>query len=188
MASNCNSASLLDNLRRFFSFRPVWTTGAAALIVIIGLAFAANNLMQPDFTAKNDGVNSARIAVSPAEEIVEETVNQLTAQSEDAPVSESLPPTIKKNVPEKSATAQKSRAAEIRSSSNVKPADRASSNKNAIKTVENTAASDVKNFDKQTANDAAPINRPIPTLNNFEEENDNTLRLAELFEDVDTGK
>jgi hypothetical protein len=94
---------------------------------------------------------------------------------------------IKNDAPEKPKTTQKARAMEIRKNSVVKVSNREQKNINAGKNVENIAASEVRNFNKSTKG-ATPVNRQIPTLNNFDVEVDNTLRLAELFEDIDTKK
>jgi hypothetical protein len=176
-SGSVNSDSLFDNLRRIFSPRSVWAAGAAAaLIIMIGLAFAATNLFQPDFTAKKNDVNSVSVSVSSNENRAEQTVPKIPVESETAKSFDPVTPTIKQD------------AKEIRKNSAVKVSDRKSKNRSASKTVENIAASDVKNFNKPTANDAPMVNRPIPTLNSFDEEDDNTLRLAELFEGIDTGK
>jgi hypothetical protein len=182
-----NSDSLFGNLRRIFSLHPVWATGAATLIIMIGLAFSATNLFQPDFTAKNDDINSVNVSVSPAKNRVEKTVPVIPVESETAYSSEMITTSIKNDAPEKPKTTQKARAMEIRKNSVVKVSNREQKNINAGKNVENIAASEVRNFNKSTKG-ATPVNRQIPTLNNFDVEVDNTLRLAELFEDIDTKK
>ena len=86
--------------------------------------------------------------------------------------------------PQKSETATKIRIKESRGNSIVKFAAREPKSRKETVPIQNIAASGVKNYSKQSADDAPPHNRPIPTLNSFEEDDDNTLRRTDLFDEV----
>jgi hypothetical protein len=186
---SADSVSLLDNLRRIFSPSTIWTTSAAALAVFIGLFLTATNFFQPDLTAEKKNVNfeggsvlsSAKPETQPkvAPLIEPEIVNSVVQSSDSSK---------KRNLTENLEIVQQNRPPENRKKSVVKASAHSPKIKNGRESGENIAASDVKKTNNQAQQIPVRINRPIPILNSFDEEEDNTLRLAEMFEEIDAGK
>lgn len=183
-----DTGSLLDNLRRIFSLRPVWATSAAALAIIIGL-FLTTNFFQPDFTVEKEKVNSDDNTVlstvkSDAQSQFSPFINPESTNS----FALSEKPANKSFAAEKREIVRQNRAAEKQKNSVLKASVNTPKIKDVRESGENIAASDLKNSSNPTRKNLTRANRPVPTLNSFEEEEDDTLRLAEIFEEVDSGK
>jgi hypothetical protein len=159
--------TILTDLKRLFSFTP-WPPAIAAfgaLAVVAGLAlFAIGYLNKPE-TNIADNRNSRQPAASPTVNVPQKAT---TAAIQDPPV--------KQGTPDKLVTEPKETRPEVVNASAPVPAR----NKKA------QPVNDVKNADKPDAKAAPANNQKAPSLNNYTDEEDTTLRLADLFEEIDT--
>lgn len=186
---SADSGALLADWRRIFSLSPVWTTNAAALAVIVGLILTATNLFQPDMIAEKETVNSADKQVLSAVKSEAQPLPALSAEAETANTivkSSALP--NKNDVSEKREIVRQNRVPENRKNSVVKASVNSLKIKNTSESSENIAASGLKNSSNPAPQRRMRTGRPVPTLNSFEEEEDNTLRLSEMFEEIDAGR
>jgi hypothetical protein len=162
--------TILTDFKKLFAFSP-WppaAVGFAALAIFIGLGFFAfTYLNKPESNfAKNDsrsgpGVSPTVDAEKNSKEVAEVN-NNSQLKGDDKAVS-----TVKPTEPE-------STAVKVLSTQNTprnKPV------KTGLDTVTPKKAVDKPN---------TPQNQKAPNLNNYTEEEDKTLRLADLFEEIDT--
>ncbi|MGI8884762.1 MAG: zf-HC2 domain-containing protein [Pyrinomonadaceae bacterium] len=178
------SDSWLARLRQYVSLSPAWTAGGAmaVLAIGIGLVFAAVNMFQPVEVAEVYNQNSAKTAVSPTTQDTVQKPENFSEQSPALPnknVEPIQPEVARQNNQNKPNGGQKSNASKI--SNNAAP------NKVVKRNLEN--ASTNNRITAGTVNKTAPTKaRQIPALVNFEDEEDKSLRLAELFDADETGK
>lgn len=179
------SDSKLTEWFRALTTAPVWATSAAALVVVASLMIAANNIYQPYSIAEN----KQSIKVSPsAPQTVETPViasneaatDRIFAQTETAPINKNNKFAGKESVRRNGST-------ENGKNSFGKVAVYSPTIKNGRPNNENLTAASV-NSNKRARRSSPAASRQIPTLSSFEDDEDNTLRLAELFEQVDSGK
>jgi len=171
------SDSWLARLRGLVSLSPAWAaaSGAAALAVGLGLVFAAINIFQPAEIAENNNDNSVKIAVSPTTEIAVQKPEKVFSDNQK---TESSPEQLPKSLNKKS---ENSKNTVVKISENVRK------NKSAKQFSENTPANN--RTASKAADKAVPSKaRQVPGLIAFEEDEDKTLRLAELFDEFDTEK
>lgn len=175
--------SWFANLRQLFTLSPAWATGFAVLFVCIGLTFIIIN-----FSGLNDVAESKHIApeksiVSPAienktEQNVEEVSNEIAKESSSDKIAETL-----------------EEKPEIETVPRIAP-------KNSIEKVSNNTKRTPKNeIIAQNSNNSAPVrkvkdinninkatvakNQQVPKLADFDEVEDNSLRLADLMAEVE---
>ncbi|HEY0659313.1 MAG TPA: hypothetical protein VGD05_12600 [Pyrinomonadaceae bacterium] len=186
------SDSWLARLRRYVSLSPAWATAGgamAALAIGIGLVFAAMNISQTAEIAEVNKQNPAETAISPTTEIVVQNPTEITSGNQKPESNREQPPdspdkNIKSIKPE---MALKDKSFDSSENTVVKLSDNARKNKIVKQISEDVSANN--RVDGKTTNKAAASKpRQAPGLVNFEDEEDNTLRLAELFEETDTEK
>ena len=180
-----NSLSMLDGLRRFFSFPSVWATSAAALAITVGLVLAATNLFQPVLITEKGIGNAAKVSTSPSIEIAEQPQSKYSDKPNIAD-SSAQTAALKNNAFEKRETTRQNLTTNIQKESHAAVSAKSTKIGKARHAAANTE-SGVKNFTKSDRKNAPAINRPAPTLSSFDEDVDNTLRLAELFEETEAG-
>lgn len=183
-----NSESLLERLRRIFSLTPIWATSAASLAIIVGLVLTITNLFQPDLVADKNTVYPVNNSVSPSVKTLKEAQTAPSIEPKTAVSVTQSPLQIKNNEPEKRVIVSQNRAPQNRRGSVEMTAGKSSKIKETRETSENIASSGSKNPSSSMRRNSAQAVRLAPTLNGFDEEEDNTLRLAELFEEIDADK
>lgn len=168
--------SWFDGFRRMFSFNSMKaTTAFAVLIVSIGIIWLAFNSFDGNQIAKNEAnKNAIQAAVSPTVEIVkkseaENVIEKIDGESSASsgiinspqqPVNREKPDSPNESVVKVSSVAPKNKADD--SARNPKE-----TNKNGTKTL--------------------PVRKKqIPNLNDAADEADETIRLADLFDELDT--
>jgi hypothetical protein len=185
------SDSWLARLRGLVSLSPAWATAGGALAVLViglGLVLAAINIFQPAEVAELNN-NSAKIAVSPTTEIIVQNPEKVFADNQNI-----------KSSPEQSLSSR-NKDAEL-----IQPADapenkKSGSSKNTIAKISENGRNNksAKQFSEnapannraasKTADKTLPAKaRQVPGLVAYEEDEDKTLRLAELFDEFDTDK
>lgn len=181
LAVSVVSASWLKRLRQYVSLSPAWTLGGATAVLAIGfgLIFAAVNMFQPvEFAEVNS--NSAKTAVSPTTQTIVQKSEKYSEPSLEPPnnIADTIQPDVAhRNNLNKSVDEKKSGA--------VKISINASANK-AVKRNPENASTNNRLTAESNIKPAASKARQIPALTSFEEEEDKSLRLAELFEDTET--
>lgn len=163
------SGTILTGFKRLFAFTP-WppaAVGFAALLIFIGLGFFAFSYLNGSGNdmAKNKAADKPVVAptVDPAKNSGEvASVNNNTQQKGD---ERAVPPV--KPLPEGTAV-KVVETQTVQKNKQVKPAPDTVAPKRA--------------GDKVTT----PQNQKAPNLNNYTDDEDTTLRLADLFEEIDT--
>lgn len=180
-------SSWLAGIRQIFSLSPAWTTATAAmgaLVLCAGLIFVAVNFSDTSSDlAEFDNKNAVKPVISPT------TKNVFTQTAEDIagnapkpsnkssvnPPNEPIQPELTKE-PKNSEKSVNS-AVKISGKLKNKSIPQNGSNQFSVKTNEPTGT---KN------NIRAVQNKKSPTLHNFEDEEDDSLRLADLFDEIET--
>lgn len=162
--------SWFDALRGLFSSSPVWATaGLAAVLVCAGLILFAFNFSNNSEIAGTNK-NSKLIAASPSvEKPIENPKPDDTVEPTEAKATNSqIETTNQKRVAPK--------AAQVKVQSN--QAENKLNNAEPIRVV--------RDANKQTKKSPSIQNAKAPTLTVAEEEEDTTLRLADLFDEIGT--
>lgn len=175
------SVSWFAGLRQMFSLSPTWTLATAsmaALVICAGLIFAVFKFSPTNEVAENDknnDKNSIKVAVSP-------TIEKIV----DAPVKVNNLEKTQSESPKNSSTINvKPEVAEVKPTTE-KPL------KNVVKVSESPANKTmaqpaVANKPKNSSETKKPVkNQNVPNLNNFDDEEDDSLRLADLFAEIET--
>lgn len=182
--------SWLARMRGYVSVSPAWATmggAAAAVVVCLGLIFAALNLFQPDELAVAGDNNPVKTSVSPTagnNALKNQEIYADAKQTNKLPGNSSQ--TLLPNTGETESAFEPDNQISVQAKTSI-PEKQESVRKvrNVKRYSERITASE--KTDIRTVNRNAPRNTgQTPVLSNFEEEEDNTLRLAELFEDFDT--
>ena len=157
--------TILTDLRRLFSFSP-WPPAFAAfgaLAIIAGLAFLGISYLNEPEKNVADNRNTSQPVVSPT---IKVQPSETTVASDDPPA--------KQKTRDEVVNAQKSTATE--------PVKISTPTAQPKKAVQPAYVAPNKSVEKNTTTQKAP------SLNNYAIEEDNTLRLADLFEEIDTRK
>ena len=172
-AVSTEKQSPFSGIRRFFAFSPAFSIASAAIIVCVGLGLLALNFSTTGEVAK-DNNKPAESVVSPVsekqvEQPVKETVERIAVQpaaNERLKPSESVARIASKN--------------QIVTASN-------NPTKNRIVTPNPKNVTKIREI-KDNKDALAVQKQSIPKLNNIEEEEeDNSLRLADLFAENEGG-
>jgi Putative zinc-finger len=165
------SSSWLENLKRVFSFSPKFAFGAlAALVICAGLVVLALNfsgnrniadseVKQPEPILASNKINEEKIAAPKDEKVSDIAPAPLKQETADNKFVEKSLPTKK--------------------DSRVKAPNAAPKNKINAPKSNNFATNKNKKTDKLEKQE-------IPTLSDFDEDEDESLRLADLFSEIDT--
>lgn len=166
--------SWLGDLRRFFTLSPTWATAFATVIVCVGVAFLVFNFSNTTEVAEKEN-KPINTVVSP---IVEKSVELQTEETEKETVKQEKPqPSIVENDSPKIAQQIAPKDQIVKVSNNAKK------DKNIVQNT-NVAANVRKIKDDKTT--AGVKKQTVPKLNSLEEEEDNSLRLADLFAEVES--
>lgn len=180
-----DSSSWWSNLRQIFTLSPAWmtaTTAMAALVICVGLFFAFYKYSGNVEVAEIDDKLQNKPTVSPTSEISSNKADEKIAVPVENSNSSDKIAEPSKVLDSKLKTIGESR----NESAVVKVAERKPKTvtQNPVNRTTNVT---VNNSNKQPIRKNSPAkNQPLPKLNNFDEDEDDSLRLAELFEDIET--
>ncbi len=169
IAVSAEKQSWLAELRKIFAFSPAWSTVLAAVAVCVGLTFLVLSFSNNKEVAENDN-KSIESVVSP---IIEKKVELPIKVTSDKPADQT--PTYNQ---QKSSETVPQVAPENRI---VKVSNKPIKN-NSVKHNSNNLGNFRKIKDDKNA--VAVQKRRVPKLNNLEEEEDDSLRLADLLAEV----
>lgn len=162
-------STILTDFKRLFSFAP-WPpafTAFGALVVLAGLAFFAasyiNSKQGVDLADNRNAIVSP--TVDPGKAPVKDEIARTNTNTASSPEQASVTP---KNVTPENAPQKISVVTTTPKDKNV------------------AAPKDPKNSNKPGEKNTSPEKRAAPSLNNYTEDEDTTLRLADLFEEIDT--
>lgn len=178
------SGSWWSNLRGLLTLSPAWTASAAtaALVICFGTFFAISRFSGGADVAELDNKSKVKPTASPTTEALpRDSAANNNASGESSPdQSPGLPNVQTKPESDAAENVPETKAVKI---SERTPRPRAIPQNSAVKT--NNPA--VNNSGKPDARRSLPVkNQPLPKLNNFEDDEDDSLRLAELFDEIDT--
>ena len=174
MAVATEKQSWLGELRKLFALSPMWATAFAVLIVCVGLfllavSFSNNNDVAGKVEKPTNAVVPPIVEEKPTPRI-EETAQQI--QTDELPK-----PSIIENASEKNAPQIAPKNQIVKVSNNVRK------NKGVTQNANNAANVRKLKDDKTTL---AARKQVVPKLNSLEEEEDNSVRLADLFAEVES--
>ena len=175
-----DSSSWFSDIKKIFSFNPITATAVlAALIVFVGLIFIAINPSKNPEVAEVDIKNSERIVVSPTvDKIDEQPIETITKRTSDA----SLPSKSPKSTDTESKDLQPLPIREKRfapSNSVVRISDKTKNNSEKGETNRN-----VKETNRENKKSMAVQKQPVPNLTTLDDDEDKSVRLADLFEEI----
>lgn len=167
-------SSWLSNLRAIFTLSPSFATASAAmaaLVICAGLVFVVIKYSGNVEVAAVENTNKTKPSVSPTMEVLpNKSAEKIIADNEkttdkvivNPPKAQNNETTVVKFVERKP--------------------------KNVAQNSENRPINTMVNkFNRPNVRKNSPANnRQLPRLNNFDEDEDDSLRLAELFEDIET--
>lgn len=168
-------SSWWSNLRQIFTLSPAWMTAAttaAALFICVGLIFTVYKYSGNVDVAGIEDKPQLKPSVSPTSEISSNKTKEEIADSDVKSKSDdkiTMSPKIENQMPTVTKVTERK----------IRPVTQ--------NPVNRTTNNSVNNSNKPNVRKNSPTNdRQMPKLNNFEDEEDDSLRLAELFEDIDT--
>jgi len=175
VSSSNENASWFTNLRRIFSFNPAWATAALGILVVCaGITFFAFYFSSSsEIAEKSDDKNSVQPTVLPSiESTIKTEERNIVVQG-----NEQLPPSSVKD---------------SNSSPKIKRERQVVSDKSIVKVSNNAQKNETDDSVRNSKNAAANIKktspvqkRRVPTLINTDEEEDDSIRLADLFAEID---
>lgn len=169
------SNSWFGDFRKMFSFNPAWAMAAlAVLVVCAGITFFVLNFSSSNEIAeKGDDKNAVKIAVSPTAEVPKKSDDKNVSNKE---AEKSAPPTPNAgNLP--SQKGREKQPVPVKSAIKVSSSD---INNNTDNVNRSPKAND-------TLRKTPPVKkRNVPNLNDFDDDEDESIRLADLFDELDT--
>lgn len=166
--------SWFANLKRIFSFNPVWTMAALGILAVsAGVAFIAiYNSGGNEVADKKIETVPSPIAVSPTAEIAQKSdekniADQIEKQSSSENKNTNFPTELKRERRDDSTRTI------------VKVSTNPARNETAVQTRIQKDANDNKKI-------SPVLKRKVPTLTDSDEDEDNSIRLADLFAEIDT--
>ena len=167
IAVSTEKQSWLAELRKLFTFSPMWATAFAAVIICVGLILLAVNFSNNNDVAESDN--------TPIESIVSPSVEP----KDEQPIEK-----ISDNIASKSLENNQSKPSEI--APRIVPKNRITktSNKPTKVLPNSNNPTNVRQI-KEDKTTLVVKKREVPKLNNLEDEEDNSLRLADLFAEVE---
>ncbi len=167
-----------SNLRQIFTLSPAWMTASAvmaALVICVGLVFVIFKYSGNVEVAEIGNEAKKKPTVSPTTEISSNKTDDKIAVSD-----------VNSNSSDKSPEPSKILNPQPKEATVVKVSER----KPKIVTQNSpnrTTKTTVNNANRPNVQKNSPSkNRQLPGLNNFDEDEDDSLRLAELFDDIET--
>lgn len=187
--ASTDSDSWLARLRQTFSLSPAWSAATAAmalLLVCSGLFLFATDAFQTNDVAKNVNPAEEATSITPTIDLNE---NQLAKKSPTQKESTATENAVVEQAAKSPKISSRENETFAKNEVSAKPVSVKIGvrNNDVPKNIKQTSrngtavANKDKNFDKPIL-----VNSPAPTLNNYEEIEDETLRLADLFAEVDT--
>jgi hypothetical protein len=186
------SVSWLERLRRLVSLSPTCMTAGGAfatLAICIGLLFGFLNLSSSNEVAENnDKLTSA--TVSPISEIAEKQTKDVYAENTNTiPVSKKTSESPNRTVEiTRSETLRENKSRFESKNSPIKIKESIRKEKPVKQFNAKATPDELQTASKTVIQSAVSPTGRIPALSSFDEEEDNTLRLAELFNDIDSEK
>jgi len=175
-----DSRPWFSDFRKMFSFNPMTATAVlAALIVCVGLVFIAVNSSNNSEVAEVDNKNNEKIAASPIVDKINEESEKTIAQDKS---DESLPNKSPNSTDTDSKELQPLPIREKRlvpSNLVVKASDKIKNNSEKAETVRN-----VKDSNTENKKATAVQKQQVPNLTTLDEDEDKSVRLADLFEEI----
>lgn len=168
--------SWLTQLRKLFSLSPAWATATSAMAVLavcVGLILVVLNFSRNDEMAGNNSGNIRIAAVSPTMEMKAEEIKETGDEKNTA----------------KNSSAKSSQPKDLKAETFprvISPASvKSSDSNNSVVKVSNVSRNkaNVSNGSKVTL---SAKSQKLPKFVDVEEDEDNSLRLSDLFEEVDS--
>lgn len=178
-----DSRSWFSDFRKMFSFNPMMATAVlAALIVCVGLVFIVINYLNNSEIAEVDNKSSEKIVASPT---IDKTNGLTKGTIAEGNSHESLSGKLPKSAGTESKDLQLLPIREKRlvlSDSVVKVSDATKNNSEKPETVRN-----VKETNKEIKKTTAAVQKQqVPNLTTIDDDEDKSVRLADLFEEIDS--
>jgi len=177
-----DSSSWLSDLRKMFSFNPMMAAAVlAVLIVCVGIVFIAINSSSNSEIAEAENKNNEKIIVSPTVDKIDEPSKETIAKdNSDKSLSDKSP----KSTGTESKNLQGLPIREKRlvsSDSVVRVSDNTKNNSEKTEPVRN-----IKETNKLNKKSTAVQKQKVPNLSTSDDEEDKSVRLADLFEEIGT--
>ncbi len=176
-----DSRSWFSDFRKMFSFNPMTATAVlAALIVCVGLAFIAINSSNNSEVAEADNKNGEKIVASPTVDKINEQPKETIGEDN---LDKPLPGKYRKSTNTESKDLQPLPIREKRlvpSDAVVRVSDNLKNNSEKSGTVPY-----VKETNKENKKTTAVQKQRVPNLTTLDDEEDKSVRLADLFEEID---
>lgn len=179
-----NSTSMFDRLRALLTFSPAFAASLAAIVLCLGLVFLAVKSFNNAETARVELIKSTvktQTAGNQSGKVAEDSANQnqevaQLSDSKSGEIVKSNPINEKNNGSEKNSESKSpSRNSAVKISNNSQIIDKATVRRANLPSVKTTNLDNKKPLFAQT--------KKLPRLNSVEDEEDKSLRLAELFGD-----
>jgi hypothetical protein len=161
------AVSWLDSVKALFTFSQGWAAAGAGFALIAVAATVGLMVLDPS-DSKDDVVRAGNAAVSPSPIRQIDNSNSGGTVAKDTPLPAQLDSARKDSATTDSKPDRRTEA--VKASMNTRP-------------VSNDSKSAPDN--KKPAN---PANRNVPSLNQYDEAEDDTLRLADIFDEIDTSE
>lgn len=168
LAVSTEKQSWLGELRKLFALSPAWSMVVAAIAVCVGLTFLVFNFSNKNEVAKDN---------KPIESVVSPIVEKQIAP----PIKDTSDETAIKTPAEKLQKPSKTAPQVVSANQIVKASNNPPKNKSVKQNSDNLA--NIRKI-KGDKNMLAVQKQSVPKLHNLEEEEDNSLRLADLFAEV----
>jgi len=171
------TGSWLDGLRRLFSLSPKMAFGSvafAALLVCAGLTFIILNYSGNETIAEVGNPDSDNIIASNKSNT---SIEKIISMPPDTPVPDSVKTDTANNQANE-------KLQPFKKDSSVKVSNNLPKNKLGAPKLNNSEASANNLYKKNKTNNVQK--REVPKLSDFDEEEDESLRLADLFAEIDT--
>ncbi len=176
-----NSGSWFSDFRKMFLFNPMTATAVlAALIVCVGLVFIAINSWNNLEVAEVDNKNNGIIVASP-------TVDKINEQPIETIANDNSDKSSPNKFPKSTGTESKDsqplpiRVKRLVPSDSVRASDNTKNNSEKPETVRN-----VKETNKENKKTTAVQKQQVPNLTTLDDDEDKSVRLADLFEEIGT--
>lgn len=183
---NFASNGFRDWIAKFYSvftFKPALTAALALIVAGIGLTLFALNFSKTDETARNlNEVNKSSFNALPT---VEKTLTPLKDVAEiqnSETVSEEKDSSALQNESKDS----KTKFAQVNQPRGNKYKNKATANRETSNSVNLEQNARVKVLNKPSKKSPTVINPQVPIYSSLEEEDDKSLRLADLFDEIDS--
>jgi hypothetical protein len=187
LTKNVSSNGFRDWVAKFYSvfnFKPAFTAVLALIVAGIGLTLFALNFSKMDETARI--VNDVNNSVSAGSPRVEKT---LTPPKDVAENQNSEPVSKEKNSSaslENELKDSRIKIAQLKQLQGNKYKNKSTANRETTDSVNSEQIRSVKALNKTSKKPVTNLNPQVPIYSRVEEEDDKSLRLADLFDEIDS--